>query len=96
MKKQETQALSEILWEVLKENRLDTHLYEMQVVDLWYKKFGKAAQKYMKEVFVRDKKLYVRLNSAVLKNNLMMVRSEMVGQLNEEVGREIIDEIILL
>lgn len=96
MRRQETQLLSEILGDVLKENRLDTHLYEMQVVECWYKLLGATARKYTTDIFVKEKRLYIKISSSILKNDLMLQRSSLAKRLNEEVGRTVINEIILL
>ena len=63
MRRQETQSIADILREVLKENHIDTHLYEMQIVEAWYKLLGSTMKKYTTNIYVRERKLCVKLSS---------------------------------
>ncbi|MBO4804611.1 MAG: DUF721 domain-containing protein [Paludibacteraceae bacterium] len=96
MRRQETQSIADILREVLKENHIDTHLYEMQIVEAWYKLLGSTMKKYTTNIYVRERKLCVKLSSPVLKSELLMARSRMVESLNKEVHKEVITDIIFL
>lgn len=96
MRRQETQSIAEILGDVLKENHIDTKLNEMQIIEAWFKMLGSTIKKYTTNIYIKDKKLCVKLNSAVLKNELMMSRSNIVKSLNKEVNKEVINDIIFL
>ena len=96
MQRQNTQSLGEVLKQLLKEQHLDGKLYEMQLIDAWYKTLGSTIKKYTTNIYVNDKKLFVRLNSSVLKNDLMMSWSSLVTSLNNQVGTTVINEIIFL
>ncbi|HOI27323.1 MAG TPA: DUF721 domain-containing protein [Paludibacteraceae bacterium] len=96
MQRQNIQSLGAILKQVLKEQHLDTKLYEMQLIDAWYKTLGSTVKKYTTNIYVNDKKLFVKLNSSVLKNDLMMSRSALVSALNNKIGVTVINEIIFI
>jgi hypothetical protein len=57
---------------------------------------GKAVANRTKDIFIRNRKLFIRLESAVIKNDLMMMRSDIIEKMNERAGSSIIDEIIFL
>ena len=47
-------------------------------------------------IIARPKKLFVRVESSVIKNELMMMRSQIIEKMNERAGGEVILEIVLL
>ncbi|MBP5458002.1 MAG: DUF721 domain-containing protein [Paludibacteraceae bacterium] len=96
MRRQETQSIADILREVLKENHIDNRLYEMQIVEAWYKLLGTTIKKYTTNIYVKEQKLCVKLSSSVLKNELLLARSSMVESLNKEVHKRVITDIIFL
>jgi predicted nucleic acid-binding Zn ribbon protein len=57
---------------------------------------GKAVANRTKEIFIRDKKLFVRIESSVVKNELKMMRSQIISNLNEKAGAEVVQEIVFL
>ncbi|HQJ90479.1 MAG TPA: DciA family protein, partial [Paludibacteraceae bacterium] len=61
-----------------------------------YKTLGSTVKKYTTNIYVNDKKLFVKLNSSVLKNDLMMSRSALVTALNNKIGVTVINEIIFI
>ena len=56
---------------------------------------GKIIAKRTKSDYIKDKNLYVFLNSSVLRNELMMMRQEIIDTLNKRVGENVIDDIRL-
>ena len=56
---------------------------------------GKVIAKRTKSVYIKDKTLFVFLNSSVLRNELMMMRQEIIDTLNKRVGENVIDDIRL-
>ncbi len=57
---------------------------------------GVAIANRTKELYIRQKKLFVRVESSVIKNELMMMRSQIIEKMNEQAGGEVIVEIVLL
>ncbi|MBC7653163.1 MAG: DUF721 domain-containing protein, partial [Oligoflexus sp.] len=49
-----------------------------------------------KEIFIRDKKLFVRIESSVVKNELTIMRQQIITNLNEKAGVVVVREIIFL
>ena len=94
MKRTNTQKLGDVLKEFLQEQRLDTKLYELQLVESWEKVLGATVKKYTTEIYVYNQKLYVKLSSSILKNDLMLSRERLVQALNKQVGVQVISDII--
>ena len=97
MKRTNTQILSEVLSDFLRENPLVAEkLAENRLVNAWEKTLGKATSRYTEELYIRKKTLYVRLSSAVLRNELSLCRSDLIAKLNNEAGMEVITQIVLI
>ena len=94
MKRTNTQKLGDVLKEFLQEQRLDTKLYEIQLIESWEKVLGVTVKKYTTEISVYNKKLYVKLSSSILKNDLMLSREKLIQALNKQVGVQVISDII--
>ena len=89
-------SLKEAIEQMLKVYRLKRKFDETSLVVAWPEMMGKAIANRTKEIFIRDRKLFVRIESAVIKNELVMMRSNIIEKMNERAGSSIIDEIVFL
>ena len=55
---------------------------------------GKTIAHYTRNIYIRNKVLYVEISSSVVKNELFMMREEIKRKINEKEGEEIIRTII--
>ena len=96
MSRTNDKTLKEAMEQMLKVYRLKGKYDETFAVASWEEVVGKAVGSRTKEIFIRDKKLFVRLESSVVKNELKMMRTKIIANLNEKAGAEVIQEIIFL
>lgn len=94
MRRSNTQSLSEVLKEYIKQNRLDKRLKEVDIVQGWEDLLGKTIAGYTRNIYIRNGILYVEISSSVVKNELFMMREELCRRINENAGQEIISKII--
>ena len=95
MEKSHTRSLKDVVSDYLQQNNLDTRLKERNLVSSWESVVGKTINRTTKNIYIKDKKLYVYLSSSVARNELHMLKDELVKRLNENAGEEIIREIVL-
>ena len=86
--------LGEAIKELLKEYQLEGKINEMKLINSWGKVAGKMITRHTKGMNIRDKKLFVQIDSPALKNELNYSKSKIIESLNAEVGIHVIDEII--
>jgi len=55
---------------------------------------GATVKKYTTDISIYNQKLYVKLSSSILKNDLMLSREKLVQALNKQVGVTVISDII--
>jgi len=95
MRKKNTQKLDEVIKEYLKALKIDDKLKEVELIKSWEGIVGKTISRSTQNIFVHERKLYVKLNSSVIRNELFMLREGLKKALNDKVGQSIIDEVIL-
>jgi len=95
MERSNTKSLAEAIREYLKESRLEKPLKERQLVQSWETLLGKSVARSTSKIYLREGKLFVHLNSSVVKNELFMLQDEILRRLNEAAGEELVKEIIL-
>ena len=94
MKRTEAQNVGQIINDLLKKENLDVALDEHRASALWPQIVGDGINRYTISRSVRDGVMTVRLSSASLANELMLIRANIIQRINEALGREIIHEII--
>ena len=94
-RKSNEQSLGEIIQDYLRESGWQQKLDEIKIITEWDKVLGPTLAKYTDEVFIKNKQLHIRLKSATLRQELSYQKSELVQQLNNSVGKEVITDVIL-
>ncbi len=94
MRKKNTELLSDVIRQVLKEHHLDQPLNEKRLIDAWPLVLGNNIVQYTSDLFIKNKVLYVTLTSSVLRHDLFLSREEIKKSLNNQVGVEVIVDIV--
>ena len=93
--KSNEQSIKEAIDLMLRTYGLDGRMKEIRLVDSWEKVMGTPVSKHTREIYIRDRKLFVRLDSAALREELSYGKEKIVKMLNDEAGEKVIDEVIL-
>ena len=94
MKKSNDQTLKEVINELLKAYKLGNKLKEVRLIDSWEKIVGKLINKHTKNLYIKKKVLFVKLDSAALRNELSYARQKIINALNKEAKGEVIENIV--
>ena len=94
-RKSNQKSLGEIIQDFLKQSGWERKLDEVNIMTEWDKMLGPSLAKYTEEVFIKNKKLHIRLNSSTLRQELSYKKSEIVKDLNAAVGKDVINDIVL-
>ncbi len=78
----------------LKSEGLETPLLQHRMVAGWGHVMGPAILKYTGDISIRGTRLIVQIKSPALRNNLMMMRSDICRKMNEYVHSQIITEVV--
>ena len=88
-------TLKEAIKEMLKAYRLDGRLKELNLLNSWEKIVGKMIAKHTQDVYINNKKLFIKVDSDALRHELLYSREKIKNSMNEEAGEELIEDVIL-
>mgnify|MGYP001305029338 FL=1 len=92
----ESKSIKNILGKLINSSSsLNSGLNNIKVQKLWKEVMGNNVNSYTNEVILKNKTLYVNLNSSVLRQELSYGKQKIVDLLNKELGKEIIQKIVL-
>jgi predicted nucleic acid-binding Zn ribbon protein len=94
MSKHNEQTLKEVLAEMLEAYKLRGRMDELKLMTSWGKIMGPMVQKRTLDLSIRNKVLYIRLESAALREELSYSREKLIERLNEEVGANVITQVV--
>jgi len=95
MRKSQTQKIGKVIDDYLGETNLNRKLKEFRLVSGWESIMGKTVSSRTKQIQIRDKVLYISVTSSVLKNELNMMRNDIVCKMNELAGERLIERIVV-
>lgn len=97
MRKPNDATLKEAIQKMLKTYKLTSKLEETTILNAWPELMGTAVANRTTQIYIHQKKLFIRIESSVIKNELMLVKTGILEKLNERAGGgEVIKEIVFL
>ncbi len=94
MKKNNDRPIKSSVDELLRNYHLEDKMGQVKLVNSWETVMGKAVAHRTTELIIREKKLFVSLSSASLRQELFQAREKILQLLNEAAGAKVIDEVI--
>jgi len=91
----ELSSLGDVLKDFIKVNRLEKGLDKVSAAEAWGTVMGDAIVKYTTNIKLERDTLFVALSSSVLREELSYGKEKIKKLLNEELGKDIIQKIVL-
>ena len=79
----------------LKKNRLENGLLDLEVKKVWFEVMDNGIANYTRDVNLKNKTLYVKLNSPALREELSYGKEKLINIINQKFKKEIINKIVL-
>lgn len=95
MNSQNNHSLKELIEKLISAYKWEEKLVSVDVYDCWEKVVGKVFARHTTNLHLENRILYVRLDSSVIRNELHMERSKIKELMNKELGKKVVDEIVL-
>ena len=95
MFRREVKSIDELISVFLRQEGYETPLLQKRLVDSWTRGTGAAVARYTGEKFIKNQTLFVKITNPALRQDLLMMRSQLVRRLNEAVGCQVIADIRL-
>lgn len=96
MKKDRDVTVKDAVEQLLDVYKLRRKFDETSLIAAWPEIIGTAIANRTKQLYIRDRKLFIKVESAVIKHELMLVKSQIIQRMNEHVGQEIVEDLIVL
>ncbi|TCN51519.1 DUF721 domain-containing protein [Flavobacterium circumlabens] len=88
-------SIGDVLQQIIQVNKLQPGMDQIDVKEAWRQLMGNGVNTYTKNVVLKGSTLYVELGSAVLREELSYGKSKIVKMINEELGREVVKDVVL-
>lgn len=90
----EEQSIQDVLKNFISHNKLQGGIDKVEVKEVWFNLMGNGVANYTEEVELRKDTLYVKLSSAVLREELMFGRDKIIKMINQEIGKEVVKTLV--
>ena len=87
--------LGDAIHAFLREEGLETPLNEYRAEQAWSTVMGEVIASYTQKVSVRGGILYVQVSNAALRQELMMQRPQIVARINQYVGAQVLQQVVV-
>lgn len=92
----EEEKLSDVLDKFINNFGLKKRFVEQEIILAFNKQMGPFLMKKVKNVYVRDGKLFLKLSSAPFKEEIRMQKTKLISQLNDGLKANYLIDIVLL
>jgi hypothetical protein len=89
-------TLKEAIEQMLQVYKIKRKYDETGIKTSWPELVGKSVANRTKEIYIHDKKLFLRIESSVIKNELVLMRAQIIDKINNDAKVVLVEEIIFL
>ena len=82
--------------QLLETYKLSDQFLAEKIKSNWPELVGKVIANRTDEISIRQQKLYLKVSSASLRQELIMMKTNLINNINEYAGKKLINEIVLL
>lgn len=86
--------MGEILSRTLKGAGYQARLLELTAVQKWNEVCGEGISKVSEAYKIEDSKLFVKVESAPWRNELLYLKPRLISELNRLIGKEVVKDIV--
>lgn len=95
MFRREVKSIADLVQQFLRNEGLETPLLQKRLVDAWDTVVGPTIVRYTGDKFIKNQTLFVKIHNPALRQDLTMMRSQLVRRLNQMVGSQVITDVRL-
>ena len=95
MKRGKEDSIDNLINSVLGQWGYSKKIKETEVIDAWKDIIGVSIANRTLKIYMNNGKLYVQVNSSIVKNELIMLKEGIRTALNKRVGEDIVKEVII-
>jgi hypothetical protein len=96
MRYNKSKTIKEVIENYVRYFKLSDKLNEVKINEIWEKLMGVSIAKHTTKIEIKKNKLYIFVDSSIIRSELSYAKNKIVMAINAEVGNKLIDEIVLL
>lgn len=96
LKSDNTQHIGDAIQQLLKTYHIKSKFDEANLITSWERIVGKPIARRTRKVTVRNKVVFVELDSPSMKHDLNLHKSHIIELLQKEFGNEVVKEIVIM
>lgn len=89
-------TVKDAIGQLLKAYQLQTRFNETYLEAFWGRMMGPAIASRTNRLYVRDRKLYIEIGSAPLRNELVNAKQKLIQLVNKDMGSDVIDDVVFI
>jgi predicted nucleic acid-binding Zn ribbon protein len=89
-------TLGDAISEYLSSTGMDKRLAEKKAVGAWERLMGLMIAKHTTEISIKDKTLYLKLDSSVLRQELSFAKDKIKDIMNKEAGMTVVEKVVVM
>lgn len=94
-RKFEPQSIGKVLDEIVQSKALKTGITNARINELWYELMGTHMTRYTEKITLKGNTLFVSLNNAALREELSYGKEKIREMMNEQLGSEVLEKVVL-
>ena len=95
-RKKDATSLADAFQDLLKAYRLEDTYQEKLLISSWPSLVGKTIADRTSNVYIKDKKLMVKITSGPVKKELQLNKSKVIALIESQIGKGIVDDVNFL
>lgn len=95
MRRSNDQSLKEAIKHLLNAYKLKGKILETRLLGEWENLVGNTVARYTEDLYIREKKLYIKVSNATIRQELLYSKDELLKQLNAFAGENALEDIIV-
>ncbi|HPI00242.1 MAG TPA: DUF721 domain-containing protein [Chitinophagaceae bacterium] len=88
-------SMAEAIQQFLQQRKLQSKVHALRITEVWTQLMGKIIAQYTNEIKIVGHTLYISTTIAPLKQELMYQRLLIIQRVNEALGEELIEEVVI-
>ncbi|MEY3564830.1 MAG: hypothetical protein RJA23_1000 [Bacteroidota bacterium] len=88
--------MADAFQDLLKAYRLEDTYQEKLLISSWPELVGKTIADRTSNVYIKDKKLFVKITSGPVKKELQLNKSKVIALIESQIGKGIVEDVVFL
>ena len=89
-------SLKDAIDKMLNAYKLKSKVHEAHLVDAWEKIVGPMIDKHTRDIYIKNTRLFVKLDSSVIRQELSYMQAKLIEKVNAELGATVVREIVFI